>query len=50
VGFAIEELKLTTIFFVALMSNFNIVVVIDVYYNKTKSKNGDRRRSRCFSK
>jgi hypothetical protein len=29
VGFAVEELKLTTIFSIALMSNFNILVVID---------------------
>ena len=50
VGFAIEELKLTTVFSIALMSNFNALVVIDVYYNKINSKKGDRRRSRCFSK
>jgi hypothetical protein len=31
VGFAIEELKLTTISSIALMSNFNILV-IDEYY------------------
>jgi hypothetical protein len=34
VGFGIEELKLTTISSIALMSNFNICVVIDEYYNK----------------
>jgi len=49
VGFANEELKLTTIFSIALMNNFNILVVIDVYYNKINSKKGDRRRNRCFS-
>jgi hypothetical protein len=48
VGFAVEELKLTTVTSVALLSNFNILVVIDVYYNKINTKKGERRGRRCF--
>ena len=34
VGFVDEELKLTTTFSVVLMSNFNVLVIGDEYYNK----------------
>jgi hypothetical protein len=38
VGFVVEELKLTTISYSALMINFNILVVVDEYYNSINSK------------
>jgi len=38
VGFVIEELKLTTISYIALMMTFNILVAVDKYYNNINSK------------
>jgi hypothetical protein len=38
VGFVVEELKLKTISYPALMMNFNILVVVDEYYNNINSK------------
>jgi hypothetical protein len=37
-GFVVEELKLTTIPSIAMLSNFTVVVVVNEDYNKIKSK------------
>jgi hypothetical protein len=49
VGFVVEELKLTTISYIALM-NFNIPVVVDEYYKNINSKKASSGENRCFSK
>jgi len=51
VGFVVEELKLTTISYIAFMMNFNIFVVVDdEYYNNIDSKKVSAGEYRCFSK
>jgi hypothetical protein len=50
VGFVVEELKLTTISYIALMMNFNILVVVEEYYNNINSKKVSTGENRCFSK
>jgi len=49
VGFVVEELKLTTISYIALMMNFNILVVVVEYYSNINSK-VSAGENRCFSK
>jgi hypothetical protein len=45
VGFVVEELKLMTISYIALMMNFNIFVVVDKYYNNINSKKVSARKN-----
>ena len=49
-GFVVEELKLMTISYIALMMNFHIFVVVDEYYNNINSKKASAGENRCFSK
>jgi hypothetical protein len=50
VGFAVEELKLMTISYIALIMNINILVVVDEYYTNINSKKASAGENRCFSK
>jgi hypothetical protein len=45
VGFVVEELKLMTISYTALMMKINIFVVVDEYYNNINSKKASARRN-----
>ena len=50
VGYVVEELKLTTLSYIALMMKFNILVAVDKYYNNINSKKASAGENRCFSK
>ena len=50
VGFVVEELKLMTISYIALTMNFNILEVVDEYYNDINSKMVCAGENRCFPK
>jgi hypothetical protein len=51
VSFVVEELKLTTLSYIALMMKFNILLAVDdEYYNNIKSKKASAGENRCFSK